>query len=66
MTPSNALSQGPEGRPPNVSPARKGWVINPKDERRRRGTVSLAAGDQQFSFLTQDPFWQLFWREDAG
>jgi hypothetical protein len=36
--------QGPEGRPPNVSPARKGWEINPEeDERRRCGTVSLGA-----------------------
>ena len=24
--------QGPEGRPPNVSPARKGWEINPEDD----------------------------------
>jgi hypothetical protein len=24
--------QGPEGRPPNVSPARKGWEIDPKDD----------------------------------
>jgi hypothetical protein len=31
--------QGPEGRPPNVSPARKGWETDPEDdERRRRGT----------------------------
>ena len=32
--------QGPEGRPPNVSPARKGWEINPEEDqrRRRRGT----------------------------
>jgi hypothetical protein len=31
--------QGPEGRPPNVSPAREGWGINHSDpERRRRGT----------------------------
>src|SRR5579859_4086487 len=24
--------QGPEGRPPNDSPARKGWEINPEDD----------------------------------
>src|ERR1700730_13812400 len=24
--------QGPEGRPPNVSPARKGWEIDPEDD----------------------------------
>jgi hypothetical protein len=24
--------QGPEGQPPNVSPARKGWEINPEDD----------------------------------
>src|SRR5271168_1466591 len=24
--------QGPEGRPPNVSPARKGWEINPEND----------------------------------
>ena len=24
------MSQGPEGRLPNVSPARKGWEINPQ------------------------------------
>jgi hypothetical protein len=25
--------QGPEGRPPNVSPARKGWETDPEDDR---------------------------------
>jgi hypothetical protein len=24
--------QGPEGRPPNVSPARKGWEIDPEED----------------------------------
>jgi hypothetical protein len=24
--------RGPEGRPPNVSPVRKGWGINPEDD----------------------------------
>jgi hypothetical protein len=24
--------QGPEGRPPNVSPARKGWEIDPEQD----------------------------------
>jgi len=24
--------QGPEGRPPNVSPARKGWEIDPAED----------------------------------
>ena len=24
--------EGPEGRPPNVSPARKGWEIDPKED----------------------------------
>jgi hypothetical protein len=35
--------KGPEGRPPNVSPARQGWGINPEDdpERRRRGTIPV-------------------------
>jgi hypothetical protein len=31
--------QGPEGRPPNVSPARKGWVHRHSVERRRCGTT---------------------------
>ena len=33
------LRQGPEGRRLNVSPARKGWVLEAKPERRRRGTL---------------------------
>jgi hypothetical protein len=37
------VPQGPEGRPPNVSPAREGWESMPTiiPERRRRGTVLL-------------------------
>jgi hypothetical protein len=34
------LRQGPEGRRLNVSPARKGWVLEGKPERRRRGTLT--------------------------
>jgi hypothetical protein len=33
------LRQGPEGRQLNVSPARKGWVLEGKPERRKRGTL---------------------------
>jgi hypothetical protein len=37
-----ARPQGPEGRPPNVSPARKGWGIDRRvSERRRRGTKPM-------------------------
>jgi hypothetical protein len=33
MTPQRSPSiQGPEGRPPNVSPARKGWEIDPEED----------------------------------
>jgi hypothetical protein len=34
------VRQGPEGRPPNVSPTRKGWVrVEDDPERRRCGTL---------------------------
>src|SRR5580704_18751750 len=43
--------QGPEGRPPNVSPARKGWVSNDDDaERRRCGTIRVILRDISHSY----------------
>ena len=31
--------QGPEGRPPNVSPARKGWEIDPEEHQSAVGAA---------------------------
>ena len=31
--------QGPEGRPPNVSPARKGWEIDPEEDQSAVGAA---------------------------
>jgi hypothetical protein len=42
--------QGPEGRPPNVSPARKGWEIDPKKDPSAVGATlnrSSAANDKE-------------------
>jgi hypothetical protein len=43
--------QGPEGRPPNVSPTRKGWEIDPEAD-------SGAAGAAQALFFRNRPFLQ--------
>jgi hypothetical protein len=43
--------QGPEGRPPNVSPTRKGWEIDPEAD-------SGAAGAAQALFFRDRPFLQ--------
>jgi hypothetical protein len=41
--------QGPEGRPPDVSPAREGWVVYQHEpERRRRGTYMLFFANLRF------------------
>jgi hypothetical protein len=43
--------QGPEGRPLNVSPARKGWVrMHDDDERRGRDTHSWPFSDLRSGF----------------
>src|SRR5580704_11856843 len=45
------MMQGPEGRPPNVSPARKGWEIEPEEDpsavgaaRNRSSALSVSLG----------------------
>ena len=59
--------QGPEGRPPNVSPARKGWEIDPEEDPSAVGAalnrssalpVSLGAKPRDLRF--RGPFVEMF------
>jgi hypothetical protein len=59
--------QGPEGRPPNVSPARKGWEIDPEEDPSAVGAalnrssalpVSLGAYPRDLQF--RGPFLEMF------
>ena len=51
--------RGPEGRPPNVSPARKGWEINPEDDVSAVG-AALTLGPRTLGLGLPKPLSQLF------
>jgi hypothetical protein len=59
--------QGPEGRPPNVSPARKGWEINPEDDPsavgaalKRSSALPVSPGAKPRDLLFCGPFLEIF------
>ncbi|MEA2261875.1 MAG: hypothetical protein QOJ51_4700, partial [Acidobacteriaceae bacterium] len=55
--------QGPEGRPPNVSPARKGWETDPEEDLSAAGAALNLSSTAAVSLGAQPTCPGVPWRD---